>query len=70
MSAKISFYNFTQLPDDKQYELVFRDAEFLDFREVGSSKFVLYKLYGFCVELEYNILKNTIVKKVVFQKVI
>ncbi len=70
MIAEISFYSFTPLPDEKQYELVFTDAEFINFREVGSSKFVLYRLYGFLVELAYNILQNKIVKKVVFQKII
>ena len=70
MIAEISFYSFTPLPDEKQYELVFTDVEFINFREVGSSKFVLYRLYGFLVELAYNILQNKIVKKVVFQKII
>ena len=70
MIAEISFYSFTPPPDEKQYELVFTDAEFINFREVGSSKFVLYRLYGFLVELAYNILQNKIVKKVVFQKII
>lgn len=68
MTKGISFFDFTLLPDEQQYELVFTDAEFMDVREVGSSKYVLYKLYGFCVELEYNILQNKIVNEFVFKK--
>lgn len=67
MIAEISFYSFTPLPDEKQYELVFTDAEFINFREVGSSKFVLYRLYGFFVELQYDVLQNHIMNKIVFQ---
>lgn len=68
MTKGISFYDFTLLPDQQQFDLVFKDGEFIDFREVGNSKFVLYKLYNFTVEIQYDILANSIVNKVVFQK--
>lgn len=67
MTKGISFYDFTLLPDQHQFDLVFKDGEFIDFREVGNSKFVLYKLYGFFVELQYDILQNSIVNKIVYQ---
>lgn len=67
MTPKISFYDFTVLPDAKQFELIFTEEEFIDFRDAGSSTFVLYKLYGFCVELQYDALQKHIINKIVFQ---
>ncbi len=67
MTPKISFFDFTLLVDEQQFELVFTEGEFIDFPDVGSSKFVLYRLYGFFVELEYDVLQNHIINKIVFQ---
>lgn len=67
MTPKISFFDFTLLVDEQQFELVFTEGEFIDFQDVGSSKFVLYRLYGFFVELEYDFLQNHIINKIVFQ---
>ena len=67
MTPKISFFDFTLLVDEQQFELVFTEGEFIDFQDVGSSKFVLYRLYGFFVELEYDVLQNHIINKIVFQ---
>lgn len=58
MTDKISFSDFTMLPDQSQFTLVFTEDQFINFREVGNSKFVLYKLYNFFVELQYDILQN------------
>lgn len=66
----LSFYEFTQLPDEQQFNLVFKEGEFIDSREIGGNRFVLYKLYGFFVELQYNISENSIVNKVAFQKAV
>lgn len=68
MIEKISFFDFTILSEEQQFELVFKDGEFVDFKEVGVHRFVLYKLYSFFVEFQYNILQNTITSKVVFQR--
>ncbi len=67
MTEKISFFDFTILSEEQQFELIFTEGEFIDFRDVGSSKFVLYRLYGFFVELEYDVLQNHIINKIVFQ---
>lgn len=64
----LSFYDFTLLPDEQQYELIFTEGEFINFREIGGSKFVLYNIYGFFVELQYNIANNNIVNKVAFKR--
>lgn len=58
MTPKISFFDFTLLVDEQQFELVFTEGEFIDFQDVGSSKFVLYRLYGFFVEIQYDVLQN------------
>lgn len=68
MTEEISFYDFTILSEERQFELVFKEGEFIDFREVEMNRFVLYKLYSFFVELQYDILQNNIVSKVVFHK--
>lgn len=68
MDRKISFYDFTLLPDEQQFEFLFAEGKFIDSRKAGNSKFVMYALYGFCVELEYDISQNKIVGKVVFQR--
>lgn len=67
MTEKISFFDYTILSEEQQFELVFTEGEFIDFKEVGVHRFVLYKLYSFFVELQYDILQNCIVNKVVFQ---
>ena len=62
-----SFYDFTQLPDEQQFNLVFKEGEFIDSREIGKNRFALYKLCEFFVELQYNVLQNKLVNKLVFQ---
>lgn len=64
----MTFFEFTMLPHDKQYDLVFTEGDFIADRKVGYKQFVLYKLYGFLVEIEYDILRNNIVRKVVSKK--
>lgn len=67
MIEKISFFDFTNLSEEQQFELIFTEGEFIDFQDVGSSKFVLYRLYGFFVEIQYDVLQNHIINKIVFQ---
>lgn len=67
MTEQISFYDFTILSEERQFELVFKVGEFIDFREVEMNRFVLYKLYSFFVEFQYNILQNKITHQIVFQ---
>ena len=67
MIEKISFFDFTNLSEEQQFELIFTEGEFIDFQDVGSSKFVLYRFYGFFVEIQYDVLQNHIINKIVFQ---
>jgi hypothetical protein len=63
----MNFYEFTLLSDVNQFDLVFKEGVFIDFRETGDRRFTLYKLYSFFVEVQYEISQNKIVGKVVFQ---
>lgn len=64
----LSFYEFTRLPDKQQFNLVFLEGYFIESRELVNSRYALYKLYYFFVEIEYNFSQNNIVGKIVFQK--
>ena len=61
MNSFISFYEFTQLSQQEQYYLVFTQGVIIGIKEVDKSKFVLYKLYNFFVEVLYNTLDNKII---------
>lgn len=61
MNKEIFFYEFTQLSDEQQYDLLFREGELLDSSTRNEVKFVLYKLYSFFVEVVYVAGDNKIV---------
>lgn len=47
--------------------MVFSEGKFISFREIDDSRFELYQLYNFFVEIDYNKSQNRIVSKLVFQ---
>ena len=55
---ELSFYEFTQLPEEQQYDLVFTKGEFIDASIKDNVKFVLYSLFGFFVEVIYDSVDN------------
>ena len=55
--------NHKLLPNHDQYDLVFIKREYITNRKEGGSRFALYALYRFFVEIEYNIKNNRIVGK-------
>lgn len=57
---RISLYEFKLLSDHDQYDLVFTKGEFITNREDGGSRYVLYSLHRFFVEVQYSITKNQI----------
>jgi len=61
MNSFISFYEFTQLSQQEQYYLVFTQGVIIGINETDKSKFILYKLYNFFVEVLYNTLDNKII---------
>lgn len=60
MNKELSFYGYSQLSEHDQYDLIFRNGEFINSTEKDSVRFVLYKLFGFYVEVSYNISDNKI----------
>ncbi|MFC4163888.1 hypothetical protein ACFOWU_09495 [Epilithonimonas zeae] len=68
MKKELSFYNYTQLNKEDQYDLVFREGEFIDSSLKNDVKFVLYKLYDFYVEIVYDFEENKILNLTSFLK--
>lgn len=60
MKEELSFYDFTLLSQDYQYDLLFILGEFIDSAEKGSTKYVLCKLFNFYVAVVYNSENNCI----------
>ncbi len=63
---KYTLYQFKLLSDQEQYDLVFNKGQFLTYRLKLNSRFALYALHRFFVEIEYNVKRNKIVNKVSF----
>lgn len=57
----LALYEFKLLPNQDQYDLVFTKGEFITNREEGGSRFALYALYRFFVEIVYDVKNNKIV---------
>lgn len=62
MKEELSFYDFTQLPEEQQYHITFRLATFLEHRISGKYKYVLYRLNNFFVEILYNSATNEVIQ--------
>lgn len=63
----ISYYEFTNLPDEIQYDIVLRQGRMINENTVSNSRYVLYELSSFSVEIIYSISKNSISGKNIFQ---
>lgn len=63
---QLSFYEFTQLPKEEQYELALGEGEFIGTTEKNEVKFALYKLLNFYVEVVYDGMKNKVVSLTCF----
>ncbi len=61
-----TLYQFKLLSDQEQYDLVFNKGQFLTYRLKLNSRFALYALNKFFVEIEYDVRSNKIVNKVSF----
>jgi len=68
MKKKLSFYEFTQLSDEEQYDLLFREGEFLDSSTKKEVEFILYRLFSFFVEVIYFWESNMILNLNSFMK--
>ena len=66
MSQLPSFFEFTHLDEEKQFELTFKNGDFVGTSEKKDKKFVLYKLNNFFVEIIYDIERNSIISLTAF----
>jgi len=54
LKKELSFYEFTQLSKEEQYDLVFCEAESINSSFKNNVKFTVYRLYSFYVEVVYD----------------
>ncbi len=66
MSQLPSFFEFTHLGEEEQYNLTFKKGDFVGTSEKEDKKFVLYKLNNFFVEIIYDIERNIIISLTAF----
>ncbi len=59
----MTLYEYKILSEDDQWDTVFSIDKFLDIIIEGNSKYVLYAIDKFFVEVEWNIEKDEIVGK-------
>lgn len=62
----ISYYEFTNLPDEMQFDIVLSRGKMINENTVSNSRYVLYELSSFSVEIIYNLSKNKISGKNIF----
>lgn len=65
----ISYYDFQNLTDRQtQYELVLTHGRIISERIVSQSRYVLYEISNFSVELIYDNMHNKIIGMNLFEK--
>ena len=64
----MTLYEYKMLSEDDQWDAVFSIGKFLDIFIEGNSKYVLYAIDKFFVELEWNIENDNIIGKGVFKQ--
>ena len=57
----LTLYQYKLLSDHEQYDLLFTQGDFLDMVIAGNSRFAVYALFKFFVEVEYNNKENKII---------
>ncbi len=62
----ISYYEFTNLPDEMQFDIVLSRGKMINENTVSNSRYVLYELSSFSVEIIYSLSKNKIPGKNIF----
>lgn len=60
MEKNISLNSFNNLTQHEQYDLVFTKGNFINFFLKNETRFVLYSLFTFFVQVEYNGQENKI----------
>lgn len=62
----ISYYEFTNLTDEMQFDIVLSRGKMINENTVSNSRYVLYELSSFSVEIIYSLSKNKISGKNIF----
>ena len=57
----LTLYQYKLLSDHEQYDLLFTQGDFLDMVIEGNSRFAVYALFKFFVEVEYINKENKII---------
>lgn len=64
--SKLSLYDFKILSDHEQYDVVFSEGTFIDALIEENTRYALYAVDLFFVEIEYDVARNKIVGKTSF----
>ncbi|WP_417861402.1 hypothetical protein [Winogradskyella sediminis] len=67
MEGKLSFLNFINLQQHEQFDLVFTQGDFINYYLKGETRYAIYSLFTFFVEIEYNVRKNKILDIIAFE---
>lgn len=62
----MTLYEFKLLDDERQYELIFNEGNFIDFKLEGKHRYALYAVFKFFAEIEYSVPDNVISAKRIF----
>ena len=63
----ISFYDFKNLPDQSQYEVVLSEGQVVHESYKNDLRFVLYELSSFSVEIVYHMNNHKVASLSAFQ---
>lgn len=63
---RITLYEFNLLPHQEQYNIIFNEGIFLDYRTEGDLSYALYAIDLFFAEVTYNNKDNRIIEKKTF----
>lgn len=63
LTNKMTLYEYKMLLEDEQYDTVFSKGKFLDIVLEGNSKYVLYAIDKFFVEVIYDLGQDKIIGK-------
>ncbi|MEO2081477.1 MAG: hypothetical protein ABGW88_08105 [Leeuwenhoekiella sp.] len=64
--SKLNLYDFKLLSDHEQYDVVFNEGTFIDALIEESTRYALYAVDLFFVEIKYDVARNKIVGKTSF----
>ena len=59
----MTLYEFKLKSDHEQYDIVFTQGDFIDYRIEESKRFALYAVTKIFVEIEYDLSSNEIIGK-------